>query len=86
MQRVAYFRDLRIAEYYTAWNESPAYNLVFFLPPTDNMAVPWFVDLIPRFPQFAGFELATDCWINPVSPERTAQMYLEQASSLSPSK
>jgi UDPglucose--hexose-1-phosphate uridylyltransferase len=52
--------------------EEPAYNIVFFLPPTGMSGEPWFVDLIPRFPQMAGFELATDCWINPLSPETAA--------------
>ncbi len=55
--------------------EQPAYNVVFYLPPRDLPDGPWFVDLIPRFPQFAGFELATDCWVNPWSPESAAQRY-----------
>ncbi len=55
--------------------ENPAYNIVFYLPPSDMSDSPWFVDLIPRFPQFAGFELATDCWVNPLSPETAARLY-----------
>lgn len=55
--------------------EQPAYNIVFFFPPNDDADGPWFVDLIPRFPQAAGFELATDCWINPLSPETAARRY-----------
>ena len=54
-----------------------AYNVVFHLPPSQQAGAPWFVDLIPRFPQIAGFELATDCWVNPVSPETAAGQYRE---------
>lgn len=57
--------------------DSPAYNLVFYFPPGDHGHAPWFVDLIPRFPQFAGFELATDCWVNPLSPELAASRFRE---------
>lgn len=52
-----------------------AYNLIFHLPPVDLPSADWFVDLVPRFPQAAGFELATDCWVNPVSPETAAAQY-----------
>jgi len=60
--------------------DNPAYNLVFHLPPSDiassvNPQTTWFVDLVPRFPQAAGFEIATDCWVNPVSPERAAEQF-----------
>ena len=65
--------------------DDPAYNLIFHLPPTSalkatadgnpEVAPTWFVDLVPRFPQAAGFELATDCWVNPVSPESAADQY-----------
>ena len=60
--------------------QGPAWNLVFFLPPNEQFEQPWFVDLIPRFPQFAGFELATDCWVNPLSPETIAGRYRERAA------
>ena len=60
--------------------DDPAYNIVFFLPPTDDPDRPWFVDLIPRFPQTAGFELATECWINPLSPETAARKYRKRAA------
>jgi UDPglucose--hexose-1-phosphate uridylyltransferase len=58
--------------------DQPAYNIVFYFPPTDLPDGPWFVDLVPRFPQVAGFELATDCWINPLSPETIARQYRNQ--------
>jgi UDPglucose--hexose-1-phosphate uridylyltransferase len=59
--------------------EQPAHNIVFCFPPADAPAFPWFIDLVPRFPQAAGFELATDCWINPLSPETAARAYRDQA-------
>ncbi|MGI9515441.1 MAG: galactose-1-phosphate uridylyltransferase, partial [Pirellulaceae bacterium] len=60
-----------------------AWNLIFQLPPSDMPDAPWFVDLVPRFPQSAGFELATDCWVNPVSPETAADQFrkFEQGQS-----
>jgi UDPglucose--hexose-1-phosphate uridylyltransferase len=61
--------------------DDPAYNLVFHLPPTDQPDAAWFVDLIPRFPQAAGFELATDCWVNPVAPESAASQFRRFAAS-----
>lgn len=65
----------RIARMLDRSVDQPAYNIVFFLPPVGMENEPWFVDLIPRFPQMAGFELATDCWINPLSPESAAEKY-----------
>ena len=75
-------RFVRLGQQLARWTrvmetvlEQPAYNLVFYFPPTARSDGPWFVDLIPRFPQFAGFELATDCWVNPLSPETAARLY-----------
>ncbi len=62
--------------------EDPAYNLIFHLPPNDHPTAPWFVDLVPRFPQAAGFELATDCWVNPVSPETAARNFRQFSETL----
>lgn len=61
--------------------DDPAYNLVFHLPPNAESDAAWFVDLIPRFPQSAGFELATECWVNPVAPETAARQFRDFASS-----
>lgn len=62
--------------------KDPAYNLIFHLPPTGESAAPWFVDLVPRFPQAAGFELGTDCWVNPVAPESAAEQFRRFAGTL----
>ena len=62
--------------------DDPAYNLLFHLPPIDQADAPWFVDLVPRFPQSAGFELATDCWVNTVSPESAASQFRQFDQSL----
>lgn len=53
---------------------NPAYNVVFCFPPDEAWELGWFVDIIPRFPQIAGFELATDFYVNPLSPETTARL------------
>lgn len=62
--------------------KDPAYNLIFHLPPTSESAAPWFVDLVPRFPQAAGFELGTECWVNPVAPESAAEKFRRFAGTL----
>lgn len=35
----------------------------------------WHIEIFPRIGGFAGFEYATDCFINMVSPERAARYY-----------
>ena len=35
----------------------------------------WHIEILPRIGGFAGFEYATDCFINLVSPERAAEHY-----------
>ncbi len=52
--------------------DRPAYNIVFYFPPSDLDGQPWFVDIVPRLSRAAGFELVTDCWVNPTAPETAA--------------
>ena len=50
----------------------PDYNLVFHTAPSDNQDYPgfrWYVQLYPRLNVPGGFELATDIYINTLSPE-----------------
>ena len=50
--------------------DEPAYNVLFHLPPFADMDTqPWYVEIFPRVTTPAGFELGTDIWVNPVSPE-----------------
>ena len=50
--------------------DEPAYNLLYHLPPfAQTEEQPWFVEIFPRITTPAGFELGTDIWVNPVSPE-----------------
>ena len=63
--------------------DSPAYNFwirnaPFRLSGHDDYH--WRIELIPRLTRLAGFELATGCFINPVSPEHAAA----QLRSLTP--
>ncbi|KPK74450.1 MAG: hypothetical protein AMJ79_14105 [Phycisphaerae bacterium SM23_30] len=63
------------------WNEGlnhPDYNLVFHSAPADGKDYPqfrWYVQLYPRLNTPGGFELATDIYINTVSPESAALFY-----------
>jgi len=60
--------------------DEPAYNVLFHLPPFTEMDTqPWFVEIFPRITTPAGFELGTDIWVNPVSPE-IATRRLRQAN------
>ncbi|QEG20173.1 galactose-1-phosphate uridylyltransferase [Mariniblastus fucicola] len=50
--------------------DAPAYNVLYHLPPFSEMEnQPWYVEIFPRITTPAGFELGTDFWVNPVSPE-----------------
>lgn len=54
--------------------DEAAYNLVLQLPPMQRIdADPWYMQIFPRITKQAGFELGTDIWINPVSPETAAR-------------
>ena len=54
----------------------PAYNVLFHMPPFKaSDSNPWFVEIIPRLTTAAGFELGTDIWINPVSPETASRRF-----------
>lgn len=59
--------DQRLAE--------PPYNLTIRTVPTRLGELPyvhWSIDIVPRLTGLAGFEWATDCYINPVPPEQAA--------------
>ncbi len=54
----------------------PAYNVLFHMPPFDSAdRNPWFVEIFPRLTTPAGYELGTDIWINPVSPETASRRF-----------
>lgn len=56
---------------------SVAYNIVFHTRPWRHRDAGgcdrWHIDVIPRISRWAGYELATDEYINPVLPERAAK-------------
>ena len=65
--------------------KNPAYNILLHQPPTgrqqaeeaketkaDDFA-PWYFEIFPRVSRAAGFELGTDVWVNPMSPETAAK-------------
>ena len=54
----------------------PAYNLLLRTSPWQDAATDcghWRIEILPRTNPFAGFELATQIYINPISPTRAAQ-------------
>ena len=54
--------------------EDAAYNVLLQLPPMDRIDKdPWYLQIFPRVSKPAGFELGSDIWINPVTPEAAAQ-------------
>lgn len=58
--------------------DEPAYNVLFHLPPFAEMdSQPWYVEIFPRITTPAGFELGTDIWVNPVSPEIATRRLLQ---------
>lgn len=53
---------------------TPGYNwMVHELPFADADASHCFVEVTPRLAKLAGYELGTDIWVNPVSPETAAR-------------
>ncbi len=59
-------------------NHAP-YNLVLHLRMPSNVpGFCWYVELLPRLSQFAGWEWATETFIHPVLPEDAAKAYRER--------
>lgn len=61
---------------------SAAYNIVIHVPPrvdatADHLPGHWMVEIFPRLNKTAGFEWATGCMINQVSPESAAERLRE---------
>jgi UDPglucose--hexose-1-phosphate uridylyltransferase len=53
---------------------TPGYNwMVHELPFADTDAAHCFIEVTPRLAKLAGYELGTDIWVNPVSPETAAR-------------
>lgn len=54
----------------------PAYNLLVRTAPWQDRSAPaghWRIEILPRVNPLAGFELATQIYINPIPPTRAAQ-------------
>lgn len=58
--------------------QNTAYNLCFMDAPK-GMDFHWHLQILPRIGGFAGFEHATDCYINTVLPEEAAIYYQEKS-------
>ena len=54
--------------------QTPAYNLLFHTEPFESSKGPMgYFEMFPRLTLAAGFELGTDVWVNPVTPEAAAR-------------
>ncbi|MEL7498678.1 MAG: DUF4921 family protein [Planctomycetota bacterium] len=54
--------------------DKPAYNILLHGPPFEiDNTDDWYVEIFPRLTTAAGFELGTDVWVNPVTPETAAR-------------
>ena len=58
----------------TRLKEDVGYNICVMDGPR-NTDFHWHIEILPRIGGFAGFEYATDCFINMTSPERAARYY-----------
>lgn len=68
---------LRLTRALEAVVENVAYNVIFHTAPwrcRAGEAAPdrWRIDLVPRIARWAGYELGTDEYINPIAPEEAA--------------
>lgn len=53
-----------------------SYNICFMDAPKEGeKEFHWYLQILPRLGGFAGFEYATETYINPVSPEKAARYY-----------
>ena len=49
-----------------------AHNVIWKLPPTSHAHLPWRIEILPRLTTFAGLELGSGLYVNPIRPELAA--------------
>jgi UDPglucose--hexose-1-phosphate uridylyltransferase len=49
-----------------------AHNVIWKLPPTAHAHLPWRIEVLPRLTTFAGLELGSGLYVNPIRPELAA--------------
>ncbi len=65
---------MRLLQRLAAVQEEVGYNIcVMDAPRSEDFH--WHIEILPRIGGFAGFEYATDCFINLVLPEKAAAYY-----------
>ncbi len=77
----------RIVECYEELFADVAYNCVIHTRPPgvrDDSVFHWSIDWMPRITTQAGFEFASDCFINPTLPEAAAQQLRDVVDRLNP--
>lgn len=55
-----------------------AHNVLWRLPPIYQDHLPWRIEILPRLTTFAGLELLSDLYVNPVPPELAASQLVQE--------
>lgn len=50
-----------------------SHNIIWKLPPRGHAHLPWRIEIMPRLTTFAGLELGSGLYVNPIRPELAAQ-------------
>lgn len=50
-----------------------SHNIIWKLPPRDHAHLPWRIEFFPRLTTFAGLELGSGLYVNPIRPELAAE-------------
>lgn len=69
--------------------EDPALNVLIHTTPVQDPESPyyhWHIEIMPKLTHVAGFEWGTGCYINPVSPERAAELLNLRAAGVTTGK
>jgi UDPglucose--hexose-1-phosphate uridylyltransferase len=49
-----------------------SHNIIWKLPPRGHASLPWRIEILPRLTTFAGLELGSGLYVNPIRPELAA--------------
>ncbi|HQR09605.1 MAG TPA: hypothetical protein PLN21_22475 [Gemmatales bacterium] len=50
-----------------------SHNIIWKLPPRGHAHLPWRIEIFPRLTTFAGLELGSGLYVNPIRPEKAAE-------------
>ena len=79
---------LRVVRWLEAMRPGSPYNMLLYTSPPafcgDPSSQHWGLEIFPRVGRIAGYELSSNCMINPVYPEAAAAAYRQQARRSDP--